>query len=182
MEDGLKRVRCGDEPCWVTLANLAPVTPEEAPAIAALAAWIWPTAYGSILPPGQIDYMLAWMYDADRLAADMRSGTSFRWIEWEEKRVGFLAYGPAEADGSCQLHKFYLLPDAQGRGLGSAAMSALLSEIRALGARICRLRVNRHNPAVGFYKKHGFFIETEDCLDIGGGFVMDDYVMVRAME
>ncbi len=182
MEDGVKRVQRGSEPCWVALAELAPVLPAEAPAIAAFAAGIWPSAYGSILPPGQIEYMLAWMYDPARLAEEMRQGVSFRWIEWENTRVGFLAYGPMEADGSCPLHKFYLLPDCQGRGIGSAAMSALLAEMRAAGIRLCRLRVNRQNPAVQFYQKHGFTIESDDCRDIGSGFVMDDHVMIRPLE
>lgn len=187
MEDGVKRVgndrvESESKPCWVALAELVPAMPEDAPAIAALAAEIWPTAYSAILTSDQIDYMLGWMYDPDRLAGEMCGGLAYRWIEWESRRCGFVAYGPVESDGDCPLHKFYLLPDCQGRGIGSAAMLALLGEMRRAGVRSCRLRVNRHNAAVHFYKKHGFAIESEDCRDIGGGFVMDDFVMVRAME
>lgn len=182
MEDGVKRVESGTKPCWVALADLVPACPEDAPAIAELAAEIWPAAYSAILPAGQIEYMLGWMYDPGRLADEMRGGVAFHWIEWENRRCGFVAFGPVESDGDCPLHKFYLLPECQGRGVGSAAMLAMLQEMRSAGAKRCRLRVNRHNAAVHFYQKHGFAIEAEDCRDIGGGFVMDDFVMVRAME
>lgn len=40
-----------------------------------------------------------------------------------------------------------------------------------------RSRVN--NPAVGFYKKHGFFIGREIDNPIGDGFFMNDYILIR---
>ena len=41
-----------------------------------------------------------------------------------------------------------------------------------------RLRVNRHNDAaIRAYRRAGFVIVASDCLPIGGGFVMDDYLM-----
>ncbi len=42
------------------------------------------------------------------------------------------------------------------------------------------LTVNRNNEtAVIAYKSKGFTIEREQVTDIGGGFVMDDYVMFK---
>ena len=41
--------------------ELLPAAPDEAEAIGEMARGIWPTVYGASLPPGQIDYMLAWM-------------------------------------------------------------------------------------------------------------------------
>jgi ribosomal protein S18 acetylase RimI-like enzyme len=40
------------------------------------------------------------------------------------------------------------------------------------------LNVNRFNPAVSFYEKYGFRTVKEEVIDIGNGFVMDDFVMV----
>jgi ribosomal protein S18 acetylase RimI-like enzyme len=46
-----------------------------------------------------------------------------------------------------------------------------------------RLRVNRGNHlAIRAYQRAGFEITEELCNDIGGGFVMDDYVMVRMLD
>jgi RimJ/RimL family protein N-acetyltransferase len=40
--------------------------------------------------------------------------------------------------------------------------------------------VNKRNePAIAAYLKAGFRIEKEAVFDIGGGFVMDDFLMVR---
>ena len=39
------------------------------------------------------------------------------------------------------------------------------------------LNVNKNNSAVQFYQKVGFTIMEELILDIGEGYVMDDYVM-----
>jgi ribosomal protein S18 acetylase RimI-like enzyme len=39
------------------------------------------------------------------------------------------------------------------------------------------LNVNKNNSAVQFYQKMGFKIIEEMILDIGEGYVMDDYVM-----
>jgi len=43
-----------------------------------------------------------------------------------------------------------------------------------------RLQVNRQNyKAVNFYFKMGFIIESVGDFDIGGGYFMNDFVMVR---
>ena len=150
----------------------------EAEAVAEMAARIWPAAYGAILPPGQIGYMLAWMYDPARLRRELDEGRQLRWILHEGQRVGFVGFGPVSTGAPCALHKFYLLPERQGLGLGSAAMDLLCAGLVDAGAGSVELRVNRHNHrAIAFYRRKGFAVRGEDRLDIGGGFVMDDYLM-----
>jgi ribosomal protein S18 acetylase RimI-like enzyme len=39
------------------------------------------------------------------------------------------------------------------------------------------LQVNKQNNAQHFYNKHGFRIREAAVFAIGGGFVMDDYIM-----
>lgn len=158
--------------------SLTPIAPEDLDSVSAMAFRIWPAAYGAILSPEQIEYMLRWMYDVETLRSNLAAGVLMWWILRNEERIGFLAAGPREAAGLCPLHKFYLLPETQGRGLGSAALAALIARLHSDGVRILELRVNRHNQAaIAFYQRNGFSVHTEDCRDIGGGFVMDDYVM-----
>lgn len=162
--------------------SLATVDPAEAAAISEMAARIWPSAYGAILTPGQIEYMLSWMYDPARIRQDLAEGIDFRWILDAGERVGFLAAGPIPPDGVCPLHKCYLLPETQGRGLGSRALELLFTDLAAAGAVAVELRVNRHNhAAIGFYRKNRFITHAEDCREIGGGFVMDDFLMRREL-
>ena len=42
------------------------------------------------------------------------------------------------------------------------------------------LSVNKHNTrAIAAYRRNGFVIAESVVTDIGGGFVMDDYVMAK---
>jgi ribosomal protein S18 acetylase RimI-like enzyme len=43
------------------------------------------------------------------------------------------------------------------------------------------LNVNKYNSAIQFYHKIGFEIAKEEVIDIGNGFVMDDYVMEKQL-
>lgn len=148
-----------------------------------MAARIWPIAYGAILSQAQLDYMLDWMYSPQALRRDIAGGVSFLWITKGGERIGFFAHGPVLPDLRCELHKCYVLPTAQGQGYGSAAMEMLLQQLSTLGATMVDLRVNRHNaPAIGFYKKNGFYLLAEDCKDIGGGYVMDDFILRKNLK
>ena len=48
-------------------------------------------------------------------------------------------------------------------------------------ASALELNVNKNNPAIHFYKKLDFVISRQEVIDIGNGFVMDDYVMTRIL-
>lgn len=166
--------------------ELLPAAPDEAEAIGEMARRIWPAAYGAILPPGQIDYMLAWMYSPERLRREMEEGCAFHWIVrgggHGGERVGFVGHGAVVPGGACALHKLYLLPELQRLGVGSLALAQLRAHLAGAGAISLELRVNRHNSAaIAFYRKNGFSTRSEDVLEIGGGFVMDDYVMAREL-
>ena len=44
------------------------------------------------------------------------------------------------------------------------------------------LQVNKQNiKAISFYRKAGFSVREEAVFDIGNGFVMDDYVMIKSL-
>lgn len=155
--------------------------PDDAEAIAEMAARIWPSAYGAILAPEQIAYMLDRMYAPEQLRRDVAEGVGFFWVLHRGKRTGFLAAGPVSG-GIGPLHKCYLLPEAQGQGIGSAALALLCGRLASAGAKTVELRVNRHNAAaIAFYRKNGFAIHAEDCRPIGGGYAMDDYLMRREL-
>ena len=46
---------------------------------------------------------------------------------------------------------------------------------------ILLLNVNRFNSALGFYKKIGFEVVDEVNIDIGNGYLMEDYVMEKGL-
>jgi GNAT superfamily N-acetyltransferase len=153
------------------------------PAISELAGVIWHACYPGIITMEQIDYMLAWMYSSDVLREEIQSqGIRYDCLFVEGKMAGFTSYGPASEPGVMKLHKLYLLPELQGRGWGSRLLQHAEREIRLLGARRLILAVNKRNTkAIAAYQRNGFVIADSVITDIGGGFVMDDFIMTKKL-
>ncbi|MFE0170787.1 GNAT family N-acetyltransferase [Streptomyces sp. NPDC059002] len=63
------------------------------------------------------------------------------------------------------LEHFYLAPESQGRGLGSAVLRTLLRRTDAAGATV-RLDVLRGSAARRLYERHGFTVERADEIDV----------------
>jgi diamine N-acetyltransferase len=144
-----------------------------------LARAIWPVCYGGILSAGQIGYMLERMYAVQRLSAEQGAeGVEFV-LMWEgEEAVGFAGWGPAGEKGVCKLHKLYVLPSWWGRGLGGALLEHVSARAAAAGYEAMRLNVNKFNErAIAVYRRKGFVTVGEVVVEIGSGYVMDDYVM-----
>jgi diamine N-acetyltransferase len=158
-------------------------TEADLPAMAELAGVIWRACYPAIISHAQIDYMLARMYALGTLSEEIRSqGVRYYLLLVDGKPAGFASYGPASEPGVVKLHKLYLLPELHGRGLGSYMLQHVEREVRAAGAYHLTLSVNKRNAqAIAVYKRNGFVMVESVVTDIGGGFVMDDYVMAKSM-
>lgn len=160
--------------------KLIPVRIDELPLVNEMAAKIWPDAYREINSPEQTSHMLELMYSPQAMEQDLADGVIYQWILCQDEPVGFIAAGPIISGEPCVLHKCYVLNEAQGSGYGKAALRLLFKRLCKKGTTLVRLRVNRKNSrAIRFYQSLGFSVESEDILDIGGGFVMDDYIMIR---
>ena len=150
---------------------------DDIPTIGYLAHTIWPEVYGSISPAEQIQYMLAMMYSPDALEKQMGDQNhQFIIAEIEGRVVGFAAFGKLKG-ATWKLHKLYVLPGMHGKGIGRALLDMVEEEVRTHEGAHLVLNVNKQNKAVRFYTSMGFEIEEEVVLDIGQGFVMDDYIM-----
>jgi diamine N-acetyltransferase len=163
--------------------RVLPALPEHLPALAKLAAVIWRTSYPGIISTRQIEYMLARMYALETLRAEMGS-QGIRYVRLLVGRVfaGFASYGPAEQAGVFKLHKLYVHPDHQGRGLGTLLLKHCENELVRIGIRRLVLNVNKNNgKAIGAYRRNGFTVVDSVVAEIGGGFVMDDYVMAKEL-
>ena len=144
-----------------------------------LAQRIWRACYPGIITVEQIEFMLGWMYAEEEIRRQIRGNVAWEIVEEEGAAIGFLSYS-LEEDARVKLHKMYVLPEQQRGGIGQKLLAHVCEEARKLGAREVWMQVNKRNqPAIGAYLKAGFRIEREAVFDIGGGFVMDDYVMAR---
>lgn len=145
--------------------------------IAQLADSIWRKHYITIITMEQIDYMLDLMYSATSLSKQMDEGHEFTLVYSKEKPIGYISL--SSSDGrNYFLHKFYIEVEDQGKGIGSELFSYVLDKLP--NAESIELCVNRENfKTINFYFKHGFVIKKIINQDIGGGFFMNDFVMIK---
>lgn len=154
--------------------NFINATEAHLPVVHKLAHSIWPAAFKNILAEEQITYMLEWMYSIPSLKQQMRAGHHFLLVK-KEKYYGYCSY--QHMDRMTKLHKLYILPEMQGRGIGSALLSEVIKRAKEKGHAALQLNVNRFNKAVAFYQKSGFLVLRKEDHSIGNGFFMNDYVM-----
>jgi GNAT superfamily N-acetyltransferase len=98
-------------------------------------------------------------------------------LEEAEEPIGFASWSTLPEPGIFKLHKLYVLPGRQGKGLGKTMLQFIYDAIRPEGATKLRLNVNRYNNARQFYEKMGFVVVKEEDVPIGNNYFMIDYVM-----
>jgi len=149
--------------------------------VARLARRVWQATYPGIISQAQIDAMLAVRYTDAALRTYLDADD--RWLEIVEidgKIAGFCAC--ELHDGECKLDKIYIDPAHQRRGLGSLMMGRATDHARSLGYSNMILAVNKRNvSAIAAYRKQGFAVRQSVCVDIGNGFVMDDFIMQKQL-
>ena len=142
-----------------------------------LAQIIFPDTYENIVSPEQVGYMMNLFYTPEALQSQYESGQIFLIIYFEGKAVGYASYTKLNTGGDFKLNKIYLDKSTRGKGLGRFLLFDVIGRVKLEGGRSLQLNVNRHNPAVGFYRTLGFTMLKEELLDIGRGHFMDDYVL-----
>lgn len=144
-----------------------------------LAYAIWPSAYGEILSPEQLTYMLSMFYSEMALKQQMEEkGHVFYLVKNDSgKYVGFVSYEINCESQKTKIHKIYVLPETQGTGVGKLLFNLVVERAKENNQKTIFLNVNKYNNAKLFYEKLGFTITKEEVIDIGKNYIMDDYVM-----
>jgi GNAT superfamily N-acetyltransferase len=142
----------------------------------------WPTTYETILSTAQIEYMLELFYSDDTLFKNLNEGHYFLIAKQGDDTLGFAAYEPHyHSKNQIRLHKLYLLPKAQGKGVGKLLIQEVERKAKENNDETISLNVNRFNKAYLFYLKNGFQIIAEEDLAIGQGYLMEDYKMEKQL-
>ena len=162
--------------------SIRPAEPDDINTIGFLAQQIWPVAYDGIVPPDQLQYMLNLFYSPAALRRQMVDERhQFLLVEQGAEAIGFASWGAMKEPGVFKLHKLYVLPGQQGKGLGRSMLLFIFGVIGPEGAAVLRLNVNRFNKARQFYEKLGFRVIGEEDVDIGNNYFMIDYIMEAAV-
>ena len=163
------------------MAEMVPVADDLAiEAVAALARETWERHYTSIIGAAQVRYMLAKFQSPSAIKEQIEKGSEYYKVCEKGSNVGYFALVPNRENGRMMLSKIYILADYQGRGLGRAVIAFAEKRCVETGHRTLWLTVNKNNVwSIAFYERAGFKKESSVVSDIGGGFVMDDYIMSK---
>jgi GNAT superfamily N-acetyltransferase len=142
----------------------------------------WWAAYGPILAPEQIRFMLGEIYSPEKITTQIAANLQTYLLLSEDNRpVAFAAYSPREENPEIyKLHKLYCLPITQGKGYGKILIEEVSKKTIEAGKTTLDLNVNRHNKAKTFYEKMGFTVVYEEDIPIGT-YWMNDYVMRKEL-
>ena len=169
--------------------TLAPVAEPDFAVLRELAGEIWRQHYTGIVSAGQVNYMLAARFSDEALLEYLQAAGKWLELLWGSGTpVGYCAYELADMGGNdpspsaMKLGQLYVLDSHRGMGLGRFILGHIETRARRLGRHVLWLQVNKLNTgAIGFYRSAGFEVAREAVFEIGGGFVMDDYVMQKTL-
>lgn len=158
------------------------VTESDIDLLIQLAYRIWHAHYPGIITSQQIDYMLERGYTRQVIMDEIANqGVIWLTIKNGTEMIGFASLGPY-APATMKLHKLYLLPEYHGTGIGARALAEVEQIARDNAASALVLNVNRHNTkAIRAYERAGWRVAEEVVIDIGNGYVMDDFVMAKEL-
>jgi diamine N-acetyltransferase len=148
-----------------------------------LAYSIWPVTYGEIISETQLDYMLSKMYNLETLEnLLLQKNQIFLLLKENTNYVGFCSYElNCNQTSYTKLHKIYVLPEMQGKGAGKLLLLKVEEIAKKSNNTSVFLNVNRFNKAQEFYKKNNYIITNQEDINIGNGYLMEDYVMEKKL-
>lgn len=159
------------------MINIVPVSKQDLIHVQSIAQRTWPDTFGKILSAEQIQYMLNWMYSLETLEQQASDGYLFFLADENGEKLGFTGIEVNQEPGKTKIHKIYILPTAQGKGIGKLLIKKVKEIALANNQISLLLNVNKYNQsAISFYEYLGFVKIEEEVIDIGNGYVMDDYV------
>ena len=149
------------------MLSITNATIKDIPAIREMAMAVWPQTYTPIVGEEQVAYMLRLFYSPEALKQQMEQGHQFIICTSDGQQVAFAAWSEIETN-IAKLHKLYILPNQQGKGIGKAMTNHIVNELKKHGVSELRLNVNKYNlPAMAFYEKMGFTQFLDEDIDRG---------------
>ncbi|WP_099204213.1 GNAT family N-acetyltransferase [Scatolibacter rhodanostii] len=163
--------------------QIASVTSEHAiQQVADLATIIWHSTYDSLLPAGQVDYMLNKFQSKSAVFHQINEENHLYYLlVYQNETVGFFAVrSQYQSVGKLFLSKIYLASHARGKGIIRRAFAFIENLALENDCKQIWLTVNKENlHAQEVYRHFGFHVIKSTVSDIGGGYVMDDYVFEK---
>lgn len=156
-------------------------SPEQIAAIASLARDIWTDHYVPIVGKKQVDYMLEKFQSEMAIGTHLLSGHEYFLLQHNGDNAGYI--GMIADDDNMMISKLYVSDSARGNGYGRKMIRFAEEQCRDRGLTHLWLTVNKNNiTSIEWYLRAGFTNAGPIVMDIGGGFVMDDYRMEKHLQ
>lgn len=160
----------------ITIKNVS--SPENIALTAQLGREIWHEHYDGLIGPKQVDYMLEHFQSVPAITEQIAHDTVYLLAYWDREPAGYCAFKPEEA--KMFLSKIYIRRAFRRHRIATALFDQV--QKASGGKSAIYLTVNKHNSgSIEAYKKLGFAIVDQVVTDIGGGYVMDDYIMEKTL-
>ncbi|NBQ70626.1 MAG: GNAT family N-acetyltransferase, partial [Nitrosomonadaceae bacterium] len=158
---------------------ILPLTAGDADVISALAETIWRHHYAHIISTEQIEYMLQQRYQPELIKKQLSSPVIWwRKLILDEAIIGFACCMLTNKPGELKIDKLYIHHDHHRKGYGAMLVKDAIQIMRENDLQSLILTVNKDNrTAISAYRRYGFEITGDSIVDIGNGFVMNDYLM-----
>ena len=145
--------------------------------VARLAREIWTEHYTSIIGIEQVNYMLDKFQSNSVVQQQIEEGLHY-FLLGNDNPIGYLALKVGSPD--LFVSKIYLLASFRNQGYGKLLIQFAENFSQENSCTQLKLTVNKYNLAtIQAYKKLGFTQKREVVFDIGNGYIMDDYEMVK---
>lgn len=157
-------------------------SPADIPVIHALALSTWEPTYKKILSKEQIQFMFQEMFTEEALMKQMVKQQHIFMVQYQdEEPTGFASFSLKEPiEKIYKLHRLYLRPEFQKKGLGEMLLKSIEKGIANEGGTIMELNVNRKNPAKDFYQKLGYRVHQTVDIPLKT-YWLNDYIMRKKL-
>ena len=147
-----------------------------------LAREIWREHYVPIIGQKQVDYMLGKFQSEKAITEQLGHGYEYYIATRDCKNMGYMAILPNMSEATLMISKIYVKKSARGRGIGQKMLAFAEDLCRQRDIKTIWLTVNKNNShSIQWYSGMGFANVGPTLQEIGGGFVMDDYRMEKAV-
>lgn len=148
--------------------------PTDIPSVQRITWTTWLATYGSFIPEADLKAFFDEYYCPPRLEPYCTGDFARGFLaEFDGEAVGFAKTTLNRDEGRFYLNSLYVLPEAQGRGIGSRLLGASEEFAATLGAGEVWLGVMKQNTAaLDWYLRIGFSFEREETFSMGNTTVM----------
>ena len=155
-------------------------TDEDIKSVSSLARDIWTQHYSPIIGIDQVNYMLDKFQSSTAIAEQIKLGYQYYLVKNQHSDLGYLSI--RQESDSLFISKIYVREAYRGQSIGKELMNIALTAAAQYQLPQLRLTVNKYNSSsITAYEKMGFYKKREVVFNIGNGYIMDDYEMVKEL-